>query len=170
VEPQRAAALQKQGRKAGYRYQQQYSDHERQQELSLQNGRHDYNSDPYFYTAANYRYNRGGRYYETNEYGANILRAAVNNGYEQGFLAGQADRQDGWRSDYQDSYAYQDANYGYDGYDVAQDDYNYYFREGFRRGYEDGYYNRHQYGVYSSGNYTMLGGVLGTILNLQALR
>jgi hypothetical protein len=170
VEPQRAAALQHQGRKAGYRYQQQYSAHEHEQQMRFQNDRHDYNSDPYFYTAANYRYNRGGRYYETNQYGANILRGAVNNGYEQGFLAGQADRQDGWRSDYQDSYAYQDANYGYDGYDVAQDDYNYYFREGFRRGYEDGYYGRHQYGSYSGGRYIILGGLLGTILNLQALR
>ena len=34
--------------------------------MSLQNERHDYNNDPYFYTAPNYRYNRGGRYYETN--------------------------------------------------------------------------------------------------------
>ena len=170
AEPQRAAELQHQGRTAQYRYQQQYSAHERQQELSLQNGRHDYNSDPYFYTAANYRYNRGGRYYDTNQYGANELRGAVNNGYEQGFLAGEADRQDRWRSDYQDSYAYQDANYGYDGYDVDQADYNYYFREGFRRGYEDGYYGRHQYGSYSGGTYAILGGILGSILNLQALR
>jgi hypothetical protein len=142
----------------------------RQQQMSLENDRHDYNSDPYFYTAPNYRYNRGGRYYETNQYGASSLRQAVNYGYQEGFGAGQADRQDGWRADYQDSYAYQDANYGYDGYYVAQDDYNYYFREGFRRGYEDGYYGRHQYGSYSGGKYAILGGLLGTILNLQALR
>jgi hypothetical protein len=37
---------------------------------------------------------------------------AVNYGYEHGFLAGKADRQDRWCSNYQDSYAYQDANYG----------------------------------------------------------
>ena len=129
--------------------------------MRFQNDRHDYNNDPYFYTAANYRYNRGGRDDETNQYGANILREAVNSGYEQGFLAGQADRQDRWRSDYQDSYAYQDANYGYDGYYVAQDDYNYYFREGFRRGYEDGYDGRYRYGSYSGGKDAILGGVLG---------
>jgi len=29
----------------------------------------------------------GGGYCETNQYGANLLRAAVNYGYEQGFLA-----------------------------------------------------------------------------------
>ena len=128
---------------AQYRYQQQYSDHVRQQQMRLQNDRHDYNNDPYFYTAANY-------------------------GYQEGFLAGQADRQDRWRSDYQNSYAYQDANYGYDGFYVAQDEYNYYFREGFRRGYEDGFYGRYQYGSYSSGKYTILGAILGSILDMES--
>jgi len=40
---------------------------------------------------------------------------AVNYDYKHGFRAGQADREDRWRSNYQDSYAYQDANYGYGG-------------------------------------------------------
>ncbi|HEV2349173.1 MAG TPA: hypothetical protein VG028_04925 [Terriglobia bacterium] len=153
---------------AQYRYQQQYWDHERQEDTHLRYDRHDYNNDPYFYTASNYRYNRGGQYYETNQYGANMLRQAVNYGYQEGFLAGQADRQDGWRSDYQDSYAYQDANYGYDGYYVSQEDYNYYFREGFQRGYEDGFYSRSQYGSYSSGKYTILGAILGSILDMES--
>ncbi|MBZ5554555.1 MAG: hypothetical protein LAO21_17700 [Acidobacteriia bacterium] len=155
---------------AQYRYQQEYVGHLREQHTRLQNEHHDFNNDPYFYTAANYRYNRGGRYYETNQYGANLLREAVNYGYEQGFLAGQADRQDRWRYNYQASYAYQDANYGYDGYYVAQSEYNYYFRQGFRRGYEDGYYTRYQYGSYSSGRYTILGALVGSILDMQSLR
>ena len=116
---QREAQLQKQGRMAQYRFQQQYSERERQQEMSLRNDHHNYNSDPFFYTASDYRYRRGGRYYETNQYGANVLREAVNNGYREGFLAGQADRQDRWRFNYQGSYAYQDANYGYGGYYVS---------------------------------------------------
>jgi hypothetical protein len=44
---------------------------------------------------------------------ADLLRQAVNYGYEQGFRAGEADRQDRWRSNYQGSFAYQDASYGY---------------------------------------------------------
>jgi hypothetical protein len=40
---------------------------------------------------------------------------AVNYGYKHGFRAGQADREDRWRSNHQDSYAYQDADYGYGG-------------------------------------------------------
>ena len=28
--------------------------------MRFQNDRHDYDSDPYFYTAPDYRYNRGG--------------------------------------------------------------------------------------------------------------
>jgi hypothetical protein len=121
-------------------------------------------NDPYFYTALNYRYNRSGIYYETNQYGANLLRQAINYGYAEGFQAGQADRSDGWRS------SYQDANYGYVGYYVDQDSYNYYFREGFRRGYDDGYRGRYRYGSYDNGTYRILDGILGGILILRAIR
>ncbi|HEX3351291.1 MAG TPA: hypothetical protein VHS34_00600 [Terriglobales bacterium] len=166
---QRTAALQQQRRMAQYRFQQQYYERERDQEMRLRREHHDYNHDPYFYTAPIYRYNRGGAYYETNQYGADLLRQAVNYGYQEGFRAGAADREDHWRPDYQDSFAYQDANYGYTGYYVDQADYNYYFREGFQRGYEDGYYDRYQYGTYSNGSYSVLGNVLSLILNLQSL-
>jgi hypothetical protein len=49
---------------------------------------------------------------------------------------------------------------------VDYDSYNYYFRQGFERGYQDGYYGRNQYGTYSSGKAAILSGILGTILNL----
>ena len=163
------AQLQQQGRAAQYRFQGDYLARLHQQQVSVLNDRgHDYNRDAYFYTAPNYRYRRGGRYYETNQYGANVLRQAVNYGYAEGFRAGQADRQDRWRSDYLDSYAYRDANYGYNGYYVAQDNYNYYFREGFRRGYEDGYNDRYRYGRHSNGTYLVLGAILSQILGLQS--
>jgi len=167
---QRTAQLQQQRRMAQYRYQQQYLGRMRQQQTRLQSEQHDYSNDPYYYTAPIYRYNRGGSYYETNQYGADQLRQATNNGYDQGFRSGQADRQDRWNANYQGSYAYQDANYGYGGYYVSQADYNYYFREGFRRGYEDGYNSRTQYGSQSNGSYSMLGAILSQIVNLQSLR
>ncbi len=156
---------------AQYRFQQEYLERVRQQQVFLQNDRHpDYDRDPYFYTAPIYRYNRGGRYYETNQYGADLLRQAMNNGYQEGFRAGEADRQDRWRSDYRDSYAYQDANYGYNGYYVDREDYNYYFREGFQRGYEDGYNSRYEYGRYSDGSYVMLEVIVSQVLGFQSLR
>jgi hypothetical protein len=155
---------------AQYRYQQQYFERLRQQQLLLQSEQRDYYNDPYYYTASSYRYNRGGSYYETNQYGADLLREAVNNGYEQGFRAGEADRQDRWAADYRNSYAYQDANYGYNGYYVSRTDYNYYFRQGFRRGYDDGYNSRNQFGQSSGGTSGILGAILSQILNLQALR
>lgn len=130
--------------------------------MRLQNWRYN-NYGPY-----NYRYYRNGNYYETNQYGAELLRQAVNYGYDEGFRAGQADREDGWRQDYQDSYAYQDATYGYNGYYVDLAEYQYYFREGFRRGYEDGFYGRYQYGRYSNGAYSILGAILQQILNFQS--
>jgi hypothetical protein len=153
-----------------YRFQQQYFERSRQQQLAFQNRHYDYNSDPYYYTAPSYRYYRGGRYYEINRYAADLLRQAINQGYEQGYYAGRADRQDHWRFDYQNSYAYQDASYGYDGYYVDPGDYNYYFRQGFQRGYRDGYYGRYRYGRYNNGAYLILGTVLNTILNLQDIR
>jgi hypothetical protein len=167
---QHSALLQQQKRMAQYRFQEQYLERLRQQQIHLRDHRFDYDRDPYFYTAPIYRYNRGGRYYETNQYGAKMLRQAVNHGYEEGFRAGKADRDDRWRGNYRDSYAYRDANYGYSGYYVARSDYNHYFREGFRRGYEDGYNSRHRYGRHSNGNYSMLDNILSQILNFQALR
>jgi hypothetical protein len=94
----------------------------------------------------------------------------VNYGYEEGFRTGRADREDRWSASYQDSFAYQDANYGYSGYYVVQDDYSYYFREGFRRGYEDGYSSRYQYGRYADGRYSVLDSLLAQILGFQSLR
>ena len=156
---------------ASYRYQQQYLAGLRRQQAALQQYQnYNYNNDPYYYTAPIYRYDRGGTYYETNQYGADSLRQAVNNGYSQGYRAGQAARQDRWSNGYQSSYAYQDANYGYNGMYVDPADYNYYFRQGFQRGYQDGYGNRYQYGQYQGGSYSILGNILGTILNFQNLR
>ena len=161
--------LQQQHRPSQYRFQQQYWDRVQQQQLTYQNQRFDYNNDPYFYTAPSYRYYRGGSYYEINDYGVDLLRQAINNGYQEGYYAGRADRQDHWRNDYRNSYAYQDANYGYNGYYVDVTDYNYYFRQGFQRGYRDGYSSRYRYGRYSNGNYSMLVPVLATILVLNAI-
>jgi hypothetical protein len=50
---------------------------------------------------------------------------------------------------------------------MDRSEYSYYFRLGFRRGYEDGYYSRSQYGSYRNGSYSLLGAVLSTILNVQ---
>src|SRR5713101_732463 len=157
-------------RLAQYRFQREYLEHLRQEEIRIRQARYDYYSDPYFYSSPIYRYYRGGSYYEVNQYGADLLRRAVNYGYREGYRAGVADREDRWNFDYRDSYAYQDANYGYDGYCEDQGAYNYYFREGFRRGYEDGYYSRYQYGTYYKGEYSVLGAALGQILNFVALR
>ena len=168
---QQTVQLQQQNRMAQYRFQQQYVQRLQQQQLYLQNDwRPDYNNDPFFYSAPIYQYNRGGNNYQTNQYGADMLRQAVNNGYQEGYRAGQADRQDRWGSNYQSSYAYQDANYGYNGYYVERDDYNYYFREGFQRGYQDGYNRQYQYGRRTNGTYIMLNGILGQVLGLQSLR
>jgi hypothetical protein len=165
-----AALLQQQKRMAQYRFQEQYLEHLRQQQIHLRDHRFDYDRDPYFYAAPIYRYNRGGRYYQINRYGADVLRQALHSGYAQGFRAGEADRHDRWRGNYKDSYAYRDANYGYSGYYIDRSEYNFYFREGFRRGYEDGHNSRYQYGRFANGNYSMLDNIVSQIVNFQSLR
>jgi hypothetical protein len=168
---QRGMQLQQQQRGHQYGFERQYLDRLAEQQARLRLLRTwYYGNDPFFYTPPIYRYSRGGHFYEINEYGANVLRQAVNFGYEEGYAAGVADRQDHWAFGYEDSWAYQDGNYGYDGLYVDPDEYNYYFREGFRRGYEDGYYGRFRYGAHVSGHYTVLGGVMSIILGFQAIR
>lgn len=144
------------------------------QELQAQQARlraqRDYARDPYVTTAPSYRYRLNGVTRETNQYGADALRAAVNNGYSVGYQQGQADRADGASSNYRRSFAYQDANYGYNGSYVAQSDYNAYFREGFRRGYSDGYAHQSQYGTVSNGSASILSNILSGILGLTSIR
>lgn len=167
---QQAAQEQQQKRAAQYRAQQQYLAQLRAQQLRLQTARN-YSNDPYISTAPSYRYAYSGVNRQTNQYGADVLRQAVNYGYQEGVRFGQADRQDGLTPNFQNSYAYQDANYGYAGNYVDQSDYNYYFRQGFQRGYTDGYYSRSQYGsTLANGNSSILAGLLTTILGLTSLR
>jgi hypothetical protein len=161
--------LEQQRRIAQHRYQQEYLEHLREQQRRLRY-EHDYENDPYFYVAPSYRYYRGGRYYEVNRYAADLLRQAINNGYEAGYRAGRADREDSWRYGYQDCYAYEDATFGYVGYYLDVNEYRYYFREGFRRGYQDGYYGRYRYGRHIDGKYVILAAILSQILNLRDLR
>jgi hypothetical protein len=171
VAEQQSAQLQQQNRRAQQSAQVQYTARLRQQRLRIQRqGPHNYGRDPYFSTPATYRYSRGGSAYETNQYGVDLLRQAVKYGYDEGYRTALADRRDRWASNYEGSYAYQDANYGYSGFYVDREDYNHYFREGFRRGYEDGYNRRTQYGRYANGKATILGSALSVILSFESIR
>jgi flagellar biosynthesis GTPase FlhF len=169
VAQQQAAQLQEQKRIAQARAQEQYAAELRQQQQRLQT-RRDYSRDPYVNAPHTYRYVVGGVTRQTNQYGADVLRQAVNNGYQQGLQAGRADRDDHRRASYRASFGYQDANFGYAGNYVDESDYNHYFREGFRRGYDDGYSSRSQYGTSSNGAPSILGSLLTSILGLQPIQ
>jgi flagellar biosynthesis GTPase FlhF len=169
-----AQILRQQNRIEHLQFQQQYEERLRAQRAQLSQARYDYRNDPYYYTAPNYRYQRDGRYYQTNQYGMKKLEKALQAGYNEGFKAGRADREDRWRYDYRSAFAYQDANYGYDGRYIAQDEYNHYFREGFQRGYDDGYYGRQNYGrKKDSGGindeWLIAGAVVAAIIGYQLL-
>ncbi len=164
---QTADALQQQKRTAQYTLNQQYMANLRQQQERLRNPRLDPRRDPYYAAPMTFRYRVGSTDRETNQYGADVMRQAVNNGYQQGWKAGRADRSDRWPSSYQKSYGYEDANYGFGGKYLPQSDYNYYFREGFQRGYEDGYARHPQYGAVVNGSPSILGNILSGILGLH---
>ena len=159
---QREKWLLQQRRQAHLRFQQQYLERLRQDQINLRNARSYERSTP------SYRYSRSGRYYQTDHYGVEMLRRALNYGYGEGVRAGQADREDRARFSYRDSYAYQDATYGYTGYHVDLSEYRYYFREGFTRGYQDGYYGRFRYGRHSDGAFSLLGNVLQQIFDARS--
>lgn len=163
-----AAQVQQQNRAQQYQYINDYNRRVWEQQQRYSSMSFNYGSDPYFYSSPIYRYQRDGRYYTLNQYGADLLRQAINDGYSEGFHAGRADRMDHWRADYQNSWAYQDASYGYSGYYLDRNDYSYYFRQGFRRGYDDGYYSRYRYGSNRNGSYSILGSLLTTILVLES--
>jgi len=96
-----------------------------------------------------------------------MLQQAINVGYEQGMQAGRADREDRRGYDFEDADDFRSGIYGYSGSYVDSSEYSYYFREGFRRGYEDGYYGRFAYGSYSDGRYSILDSILRSVLNAQ---
>lgn len=174
-----AQILRQQKRIQHLRFQEQYEERLRAQRLQMNQARYDYSNDPYYYTAPNYRYMRDGQYRQTNQYGIKKLEKALQAGYNEGYKAGRADQEDRWRYDYRSAFAYKDANYGYDGRYIAQDEYNHYFREGFQRGYDDGYYGRNKYGRKNDGDgniiegvndeWLIAGGVIAAILGYQLL-
>ena len=163
--------LRQQKRIAHLRFQEAYRQRLLQQRQALMSARYDFYNDPFYYTGPSYRYRRGSQYYTTNDIGMETLKQALNQGYKEGYRAGRADREDRWRYDPRSSFAYQDANFGYDGRYIAQDEYNHYFREGFERGYEDGYYGRRKYGSGGDDNneWWIAAGVIGAILAIQAI-
>ena len=113
-----------------------------------------------------YRVYRNGGYYQTDDRGAALLRNAVNEGYRQGYRQGQIDRQRSRYTGYRSSTTYRGAMSGYQSY-VDQGQYQYYFRQGFQRGYEDGFNTQTQYGYYSGGKLSILANVLGSILDIR---
>lgn len=111
-----------------------------------------------------YRVYRNGSYYQTDSRGVELLRQAVNSGYQEGYREGQINRQNRRYNDYNDSNMYQRGNYGYQTH-VDSSQYQYYFQQGFQRGYQDGYNRQTQYGYRSNNSVNILGTILSSILN-----
>ena len=140
------------------------------------NGNGYYNGNANANTNRNNRYRvyRNGSYYNTDQRGADLLRQAVNAGYQQGFQAARNDLNNRRRASYSNSNIYQSGSYGYQTH-VNRSQYQYYFRQGFQRGYQDGsntryqnnYQGQYEYGYNNNGSMSILGTILSQILNIQ---
>lgn len=128
---------------------------------------HEYDGDVRLVPA--YRYNIGGVYRETSQYGADLFRQAVDQGYDEGYRAGLNDRRDGAPADVRRALDFESGSFGYSGGYVPADDYSYYFGQGFQRGYDDGYWSRSTYGTFLNGKAAILGAVALGILGLTSL-
>jgi flagellar biosynthesis/type III secretory pathway protein FliH len=113
-----------------------------------------------------YRINWNGSYYETDSRGAELLRQAVNSGYQQGYRQGQLDARYSRSDNYYGNTVYRSGTYGYQSY-VDRNQYQYYFQQGFQRGYEDGFNNQYRYGYRSNNGLNILGTILNGILNIS---
>ena len=103
-----------------------------------------------------------------------MLRQAVNEGYRQGFAAGRTDLNTRRRGTGRPQ-CLSTGTYGFqNGVDRSQ--YQYYFRQGFQRGYQDGSNSQYtdgftgdfQYGTNSGGSVNILGAILNRSLILQS--
>jgi len=112
-----------------------------------------------------YRIYSNGSVYTTDSRGYELLRQAVNRGYQQGYQQGAIDRRYGRGYNYYGNNLYENGMYGYNSY-VERSQYQYYYQQGFQRGYEDGYNNTFRYGYRSGSTANILGNVIGTILQL----
>ena len=112
-------------------------------------------------------YRSTGSYYDTDYRGAELLRQAVREGYRQGFRQGQIDRSYNRHTGYRSSVTYRNGIGGYQSY-VDRGQYQYYFRQGFERGYYDGFNSASRYGYQTGGGvWNILGNVLGSILDAR---
>ena len=145
MQQNREQELRKDGRHEYLKYQERYRNRIREDRELLGTARY------YDRYVNDYRFWWISTYYYTSHYGVVMIEEAIRRGYEEGYLAGRADKLDGWGYNPYSSFAYMDAFYGYNSYFIPMDVYSYYFREGFIRGYEDGYYERWNNGRYMNG-------------------
>ena len=144
--------------RAQQRAQQEYAEYQRSRRTGYYNNNRNMNT-------RYYRVYRNGSYYQTDYRGAELLRQAVNSGYQQGFQQGQMDARYGRTGSYYGNNVYRSGVYGYQSY-VDRSQYQYYFQQGFQRGYEDGYNNQYRYGYRTNNGLNILGNILNGILNL----
>jgi hypothetical protein len=99
----------------------------------------------------NDRYRRSDRYGRNGDYanyGYNVYQIAENQGYQDGLNTGANDARQGQSYNPERSHYYKNATYGYNSSYGRKDDYKQAYRNGFGRGYDEGF---QRYGGYNRG-------------------
>jgi len=157
---ERERQLQQQRRLNQYRFQQRYWERLRQDQFRLESFTY------YDYGAPDYRYYRGG---STQRESVRCRPAETSRqcGYEEGFNAGQAIARTDGSSIQRTATPIRMPVTGYDGYYVDVTEYQYYFREGFRRVMKTATTAVLNTEATRAASFAILGDILNLILDLR---
>ena len=105
--------------------------------------------------------------YDNDEYVDELTRRAYNSGYEDGFLAGQAARYNGYsESAYNDPYFSEDAGYGYGAYSICLNRQRRLLSDGYERGYQDALDQNNIYDAQNGGDVDLVSLMLSSALGM----
>ena len=130
--------------------------HKRDEKNARQRHQRDERGGGYYGNNDDYGYGR-----ENGDYGSGVSQAAFDRGYQEGLRAGQDDRYNNRRYDYQNRSAYRDATAGYNSRYGDRDSYRNSFRGGYQRGYDEGYNRGGSSRRSNDGWGSVLGGIFG---------
>jgi hypothetical protein len=135
--------------------------------------------NPFEYGPPYYGYsNHSGRYgpvlfsypynaYSNDVYVDELTRRSYNSGYEEGFLAGQAARYNGYNeSAYNDPYFSEDAGYGYGAYSICLNRQRRLLSDGYGRGYQDALNRNNIYDARNGGDVDLVSLMLSSALGM----
>jgi hypothetical protein len=122
------------------------------------------NYSPYYGGHVLFDYEQGPY---SGDYTDELVRRAYNSGYEQGYMAGQAARYNGYSgSAYEDPYFFENDGYGYGAYSISMNRQRRCLSEGYERGYLDALDRNDEYDSQFGGDVDLVSLMLSSVLGM----